>query len=628
MDSLTRTIQIHRPPLQTERRSRAVPVAVADASCEFPSASDKLLKGLSSLPPPDPLIRCIYVSKRPLVDGLSSAAYVSPAASLLETVQSITRQLTGSTSPYLDILRAWHTPGTTIHIVLNEIESFDTETLNLLLNLLQATNLPVIAILVAKTTLFNLPFCANVARIDDTNTSIDDLVSRLFITRGDAFRPRLAGCVYSLFYENFFSHTLDLDLFLRDVKFAHMDFEYEKSRLREVFYNMDSLHCTAELDRLRALPSFRKYIDARIADGTHDDDSDDGAFPDAPPVGAFPDAPPVLDLLNDDKCFSQWATFEVDQLVEYHLGFEAAFSCLLELRNSIQVAAGRVSKARLYGIILDGDLDADPGIKLALESFSQWSWTQIKTYLERCVELMLEYRDGYAEAGEDLADGTEEFLAQVYVYLDEFRAIEAELGLQDEAMSEYEEEDEDERDLVLEDTLNALKAKRSTKNSTTAEFVMPLGHRQTQAEKKILQVCDSVKAFFRSALRPPEDFVLYELVYYTNRQRYIKAFRFDQRATLKNAFLRHQDVLPCACPDSEMFDVGYAYRIFCEAGTQVNVFDWFVAFGTIVNANGGLSEAEVFSRFARAVSEMEFLGMLRWGAGKRGSDFCHKLAHW
>lgn len=87
MDSLTRTIQIHRPPLQTERRSRAVPVAVADASCEFPSASDKLLKGLSSLPPPDPLIRCIYVSKRPLVDGLSSAAYVSPAASLLETVQ-------------------------------------------------------------------------------------------------------------------------------------------------------------------------------------------------------------------------------------------------------------------------------------------------------------------------------------------------------------------------------------------------------------------------------------------------------------------------------------------------------------------------------------------------------------
>lgn len=101
---------------------------------------------------------------------------------------------------------------------------------------------------------------------------------------------------------------------------------------------------------------------------------------------------------------------------------------------------------------------------------------------------------------------------------------------------------------------------------------MPLGHRQTQAEKKILQVCDSVKAFFRSALRPPEDFVLYELVYYTNRQRYIKAFRFDQRATLKNAFLRHQDVLPCACPDSEMFDVGYAYRIFCEAGTQVNVW--------------------------------------------------------
>lgn len=130
--------------------------------------------------------------------------------------------------------------------------------------------------------------------------------------------------------------------------------------------------------------------------------------------------------------------------------------------------------------------------------------------------------------------------------------------------------DEDESKKTLESFLS----KRATKNSKRGLLVGPLFSRgkQTPMQKQISAIYEYLTKFFTTALRPPGELVLTETVYYDKDLRFIKAFRFDQRATLRTALLTHKFYLDCECAaETGMFDIGYAFKIFNEAGTQVNV---------------------------------------------------------
>jgi hypothetical protein len=270
----------------------------------------------------------------------------------------------------------------------------------------------------------------------------------------------------------------------------------------------------------------------------------------------------------------------------------------------------------------------ETGVKLAIDSFTKWTLPQIKSYLGKCIEILDDYPDNGTAVNE------------LHVSMDNIRTLEAE-----EAVEREQEEDDDDEyafyiltssamiendDEESKRTLESFLSKRATKNSKRGLLVVPNFSspiKQTPLQKQIFTVYEYLKSFFAKALRPPGELVFHESVYYDRDVRYIKAFRFDQRATLRSALLDHKMYLDCTCAVDDMFDIGFAFKIFQEAGTQVNVYDWYVAFGSILNVQGGMKEGEVFARFARSVSELEFLGLLRWGGGKR-SDFCHKLVHW
>ena len=123
-------------------------------------------------------------------------------------------------------------------------------------------------------------------------------------------------------------------------------------------------------------------------------------------------------------------------------------------------------------------------------------------------------------------------------------------------------------------TLESFLSKRATKNSTRGLLVVGLSTRgkKTEMEKQIYAVHEYLLKFFERALGPPGELVFSESVYYDKDLRFIKAFRFDQRATLRTALLSHKFYLDCDCAaETGMFDIGYAFKIFNEAGTQVNV---------------------------------------------------------
>eukprot|EP00178_Gracilaria_changii_P000641 TRINITY_DN107_c1_g1_i1.p1 TRINITY_DN107_c1_g1~~TRINITY_DN107_c1_g1_i1.p1 ORF type:complete len:672 (+),score=70.73 TRINITY_DN107_c1_g1_i1:170-2185(+) len=90
-------------------------------------------------------------------------------------------------------------------------------------------------------------------------------------------------------------------------------------------------------------------------------------------------------------------------------------------------------------------------------------------------------------------------------------------------------------------------------------------------------------------------------------------------------------ISPCSHPDTAV-----AYRILAEGGRLVGLYDWYNSFASVIVAtatkqdNGGRAEiprvnpAELQSRFARACSELELLGMMKYT--NRKSDHVARLA--
>jgi hypothetical protein len=150
MDSLTRNTLIHTPyPKNSIKRTRKEIFQsdeLRDTLAWFEEAvnearnaggtSDQLAK-ITCLKPQS-LTCCIYVSKildlSLDLDQVATLNLSSSTSLLLDSISSITRQLTGTSSPYLDHLNKWHQQGN-IHIVINNIEAYGAKTLEKLLRL-------------------------------------------------------------------------------------------------------------------------------------------------------------------------------------------------------------------------------------------------------------------------------------------------------------------------------------------------------------------------------------------------------------------------------------------------------------------------------------------------------------
>jgi hypothetical protein len=158
MDSLTRNVTIHKPSINSIKRKRVETVKqdeLEDTLAWFEETvnearnssreSTQLVK-ITSLKPQS-LICCIhslinlagiYVSKildlELDLEQIATLNLSSSSSLLQDSVCSITRQLTGTSSPYLDHLNKWHQEGN-IHIVINNIEAYGSKTLDKLLQL-------------------------------------------------------------------------------------------------------------------------------------------------------------------------------------------------------------------------------------------------------------------------------------------------------------------------------------------------------------------------------------------------------------------------------------------------------------------------------------------------------------
>ncbi|CAO0800371.1 unnamed protein product [Mucor circinelloides] len=171
-----------------------------------------------------------------------------------------------------------------------------------------------------------------------------------------------------------------------------------------------------------------------------------------------------------------------------------------------------------------------------------------------------------------------------------------------------------------------VQASRSTATSkkVQTQSIEHLKKKGSEASKIAMSIAEWVEDVFAHHLRSFTQLPLYEIIYYTNIQLHEKSFASQPRAAVQTALTQPQHYMYCSCCHTEKsdqilsseHDTCILYKLYLECGRMINLYDWFVAFGCIVerekrSPNKKLEENEVQARFIRSVAELQFLGFIK-----------------
>ncbi|KAI9485059.1 origin recognition complex subunit 3 N-terminus-domain-containing protein [Zychaea mexicana] len=160
----------------------------------------------------------------------------------------------------------------------------------------------------------------------------------------------------------------------------------------------------------------------------------------------------------------------------------------------------------------------------------------------------------------------------------------------------------------------------------------------TDKTKIAIEIADWISETLKGCLRSYTTVPMYELVYYTSAKLHEKSFSAQPRAAMQTGLGQSYHYLNCACCSGKTkhqispseHDTCILYKLYLECGRMINLFDWFVAFGYVLerekrsnNKSKSLSEKEVQARFVRSVAELQFLGFIK--PTQRKTDHVQRL---
>ncbi|KAJ2158786.1 Origin recognition complex subunit 3 [Coemansia sp. RSA 552] len=173
----------------------------------------------------------------------------------------------------------------------------------------------------------------------------------------------------------------------------------------------------------------------------------------------------------------------------------------------------------------------------------------------------------------------------------------------------------------------------------------------SDAQLRALETCcEAVEAVFRACLPSYHDVPLNEIFYYRHAFLLDTTFSAQPRAAVQTALGKSHYYIDCDCCGSadakaadghggtsddqdqhvvpSMHDTSIAYRLHQECGRMINVYDWFLAFASVVEkeprpAKGALAQSEIQARFMRSVEEMRYLGFIK--STRRKTDHVMRL---
>ncbi|KAG2192004.1 hypothetical protein INT46_001008 [Mucor plumbeus] len=163
-----------------------------------------------------------------------------------------------------------------------------------------------------------------------------------------------------------------------------------------------------------------------------------------------------------------------------------------------------------------------------------------------------------------------------------------------------------------------------TARKVQTQSIEHLKNKGSEASKIAMSIAEWIERVLVHHLRSFTKLPLYELIYYTNIKLHEKSFASQPRASVQTALTQPQHYMNCSCCHIEKsdqillteHDTCILYKLYLECGRMINLYDWFVAFGCIIerekrSPNQKLEENEVQARFIRSVAELQFLGFIK-----------------
>ncbi|KAF8983262.1 Origin recognition complex subunit 3 [Entomortierella lignicola] len=493
--------------------------------------------------------------------------------------------------------------------------------------------------------------------------------------------------------DQFMHYNFSIGGFVANLKYIVMHHYYANplSILCDRYLKPDSkaldLLKKGHFDHIRMLPSFQKYVESKIES----------------------DHQVAEMLVLDDEFLTLQIPDLISDIQEYHRNFATVFDFLWFLQSRFSIAVLKKSKRALYFMALEGILVNSSNITFLLNLVRKMDSNSMITFIEDCLIFFESIPYLSSTNREQQGGAMKEEIVILKSIRDRLVAL-LDVVSEDSDASSSDNEDGDHTDLNVEnegEDENSEKVSqvsvpdRWTKvNASTVALVKKkklvsvkanvTDGRQTKIAKKtretvripkgalgtytvlVTEIDQFFDKLFKTYLDCHVNVPLYEIFYYSQVKIQQKAFLPQPRASIQTALGQPEIYLNCDCchppPGTKdqltsqvemvlptQHDTCILYKLYVECGRMINMYDWFTAFGMILergNVNNdsnedeevhtpgrarkraklqpkkaakkkqgdeqddakkkeGLDQKEVQARFISGVAELQFMGFIK-----------------
>ncbi|KAM7375937.1 hypothetical protein PAMP_005697 [Pampus punctatissimus] len=415
------------------------------------------------------------------------------------------------------------------------------------------------------------------------------------------FPFKLNSKVMQVLISIFLYHDFSVRNFIKGVQVALLEHFYSQPlsvlccKKKEALLNVMQLS-HSDLERIRQLPSFKRYVEKQESDEQ-------------------------VNLLKDDTHLKEVCQKLIKVLRKYHKNYYPVLRCLHTLTSTLpRYPLGKQARTRSF-LSEPEQTQADSPVNLLWFPSRMFAKDELITLLQRCAEIMQPVKS--------------KRMKSAYVQLEELltKLKQLDTGATETAPSVEDIITSPVKDLQKKTNLFQLqKTLLEMNESRRAKKLSPFEILRSEA----IEFIDSL---VKSHLSPPESQTLNEVCYYSSSASVRRHLNATPRTSiqaalsspyyfLQNDSLKTEDgTVSNAAPD-----VCIAYKLHLECGRLINLYDWLEAYATVVSAaEGNNPDSDHFgkvdevkhARFIRAVSELEFLGFIK--STKQKTDHVARL---
>lgn len=516
-----------------------------------------------------------------IVDSVLNISYVD-----LKVNENFELESKSLIAPYdLSILETWYSSSNlqgNIILFFPEFESFDSELISNLLTILAdyASRIPIILIFGVATSMDSIYqtftriqlkyLCIEKFWLQHSNSLINAFIDELIINPNGPLNIGLNP--YELLLNRYQLYNYSISSFITSLHYTCLDkyysspvsFIYDEYVLNENNKILKEL-TPSHLREFRMFSSFRKYLDNIVQT-----DPDD-----------------CIKLLYDDKRLLNFVSENLLEIYEYQHKVDTLIKCLLAIQlmlNSPNIA--RPSRT-LYIPILSGSLLPSEYMTLIFQLLKKKSASIILELLEELISI---FSNAIAESKTKFEYVKNEKLTYsetVSTTLDFYNDIILEVQNQITELKDISEKEVLEKEKVKEE-IDSLRRRRNKSKEEQPE--------KSLSSELIINIVNYIKTLFEENLYSYKDHILHECVFYSNSIRIQKSFHPRPRASIQTALENTQHYIKAAPsnnvnPDNResatisrtLPDIAICYRLYLEGSKVINVYDWFVAFCSIVS---------------------------------------------